>query len=138
MSRLLAGLFTKMSTLAVVQVLFLAVALVFSAPTSKHFECSLHNVARLSAVLDYSGFDPKSGYFSVVNASIVDNYNYGQLTCIGNSFDNEINCVGFDNGVGTIIFYVSVPPGGKYASYRMLMGQPGPLAGRNWTCSVLP
>ncbi len=63
----------------------------------------------------------------------------GQLICVGNDPKDVINCVGFNNLVGTGVFYVTVAPIGEaapYASYKMLMGQPGPLVGQRWPCTV--
>jgi hypothetical protein len=76
------------------------------------------------------------GYFSLVNASLRDNYNDGGLTCVGNDFNSTLNCVGFDNMLGNAVFYVTVAPQLQFAKYKMLMGQPGPEAGKEWPCTI--
>ncbi len=62
--------------------------------------------------------------------------NAGQLICVGNDPQNEINCVGFNNFLGDSVFYVTVAPHFQNSEYKMLMGQPGPLAGQKWPCTV--
>jgi len=55
------------------------------------------------ATLDYSGYDPKSGYFSVKDASVIDNYATAQLICVGYSLES-IDCVGYVFGArGNVI-----------------------------------
>ena len=56
--------------------------------------------------------------------------------CNGNSLKSEINCIGFSNGDGHSVFYLTIPPGSEAASYQMLMGRPGPLANTTWPCVV--
>ena len=67
-----------------------------------------------------------AGYFNLVNASLRDNYHAGQLLCNGNDFNSTLNCVGFDNALGDAVFYVTVARSAQFASYKMLLGQPGP------------
>jgi hypothetical protein len=66
----------------------------------------------------------------------MDNYNQGNLICNGNSLSQELNCVGFDNGTGDQVFYVTVAAGAKNMSYTMLKGRAGPDAGSTWPCTV--
>ena len=76
-------------------------------------------------------------YSQVVNATIVDNYNYAELTCNGNSFSSPINCVGFNNGMGDSIFYITINKAAEatiWLSYTAIMGHGGPLAGTKWDC----
>jgi hypothetical protein len=72
------------------------------------------------------GFILWAGYFNLVNASLRDNYHAGQLLCNGNDFNSTLNCVGFDNALGDAVFYVTVARSAQFASYKMLLGQPGP------------
>jgi hypothetical protein len=81
-------------------------------------------------------FASGSKIFDLVNARIMDNYNQGDLICTGSTLSDEINCVGFDNGSGDQVFYVTIPAGGKNLSYTMLKGPPGPEAGKAWPCTV--
>ena len=72
------------------------------------------------------GFILWAGYFNLVNASLRDNYHAGQLLCNGNDFNSTLSCVGFDNALGDAVFYVTVARNAQFASYKMLLGQPGP------------
>eukprot|EP00035_Acanthoeca_spectabilis_P013660 m.255276 g.255276 ORF g.255276 m.255276 type:complete len:143 (-) comp15945_c0_seq1:2838-3266(-) len=97
------------------------------------------SAASFQATMSTAGWAPGSGFFNLVDASIMDNYNGGKLTCMGSKLGQEINCVGFNNGLGDAVFYVTLtaanPP---TASYTMLKGAPGPGAGVQWPCSVTP
>ena len=75
----------------------------------------------------------------VVNATIVDNYNYAALICVGNSLNSPINCVGFNNGVGDSVFYVTITKSAEnvlWLNYTALMGHGGPLSGTVWACKL--
>ena len=86
--------------------------------------CSTQSgIASFHAVLDDSHFAPGSGYFDVIDANIVDNYHAAQLLCEGSNLQTEIDCVGYDNGIGSTIMQVTVTPtgsGGMTASYRFV------------------
>eukprot|EP00039_Didymoeca_costata_P018186 m.332463 g.332463 ORF g.332463 m.332463 type:complete len:296 (+) comp16949_c0_seq1:128-1015(+) len=110
---------------------------IFAAEPTKNRTLACGTIAtRFTAILDPSNYLPGSGYFDVRNAMIMDNYNMGQLTCIGSSLRREINCVGFNNGAGDQVFYVTIPPGANNVSYTMLKGMPGPTANKPWPCTL--
>lgn len=101
-------------------------------------ECrSPSGVASFRATMDPGSFVPGSGYFDLVGASLMDNYNQGALICNGNTLGQELNCVGFDNGDGGQVFYLAVTAAEpRNASYTMLKGAAGPEAGTAWPCAV--
>eukprot|EP00035_Acanthoeca_spectabilis_P013663 m.255295 g.255295 ORF g.255295 m.255295 type:complete len:147 (-) comp15945_c0_seq3:3060-3500(-) len=59
------------------------------------------SAASFQATMSTAGWAPGSGFFNLVDASIMDNYNGGKLTCMGSKLGQEINCVGFNKLVST-------------------------------------
>ena len=124
-------------------------------PPPGHLRCQASSgAADLSLTLDYANYSPGSGYFSTEDACIMDNYNMGDLRCIGNTLTEPsdggpvISCLGYNNGMATEIFEANVDgasAGTKWpegmlaqASYTFVKSDrgPDPQTPGPWPCAV--
>jgi hypothetical protein len=95
--------------------------------------------ASFRAVLDYSSFDPGSGFFHAKNPYFADNYLAAEMICTGYTLD-ELSCIGFANRLPKEVLEVTFTKSSssKYsANYAYIQGgQPGSRGG--WPCEVHP
>ena len=73
----------------------------------------------------------------------MDNYNQGDLICVGSELAGGVSCVGFNNGGISGIFEASVSPssdeaGAFAASYRFLKPDKPPQTPGPWPCAFTP
>ena len=89
-----------------------------------------------TAKLDDSAYAKGSGYFDVVDASIVDNYASASLICSGHT-ESTVSCVGFWFGSGDMIVQVTtqVQDGKLTASHHNLTSSPV-VDAAGWNCSI--
>ena len=99
-------------------------------------------------------------YFNTKEVSFMDNYHQSDLTCVGNTLDQPIDCVGFDNGSPDPMIRLTLTPGSgggscmpladrcPTASYSFVRGSCGaaaagvscgaPQTPGPWPCTVEP
>jgi hypothetical protein len=122
-----------MKTLMLITILLLAAPAL--AGNTRILECTTgQGFESFRATLDYSGFDPGSGYFSVGQAAIIDNYANAQLTCAGHRVE-EIDCIGFWFGTSSNVVETKLvrQRGRLVMVYESLKGNLLPRGG-GWPC----
>lgn len=92
---------------------------------------------KFEATLDYSGFSPKSTYFEVTYASIIDNFVSGNLICAGHALD-DVQCTGFAFNIPDHIIVVDLQAtdGKFFASYETLRGELPAQHNGPWPCEL--
>ena len=117
---------------------WIAAGTALATPQTKKLTCTTGQPYQtVHATLDYSTFDPGSGFFDVIDATLVDNFATASLSCAGHTLDN-VTCVGFMFMDTESIVKVKVRKAddndGHIMEYTMLEGMG--LHGGPWPCEV--
>ncbi len=77
-----------------------------------------------SATLDFAGWDPDSGLFTVKNGHLLHNFHTARLICTGHRIE-EISCVGYLDEAPSTVIEVSISPSGSdtVATLESLKGE---------------